>query len=159
VSNRYSPFRKRRSPPRPSLLPRKYVFESRCARHAGFESLEPRTLLAGTVLADYAVTQNWGSGFQSQITLANQQTTSVSNWTLEFDYGASISSIWDGEITSHVGTHYVVTNAGWNSMLAAAEKSPLVLSRCPAQARPARLTTCSMASHFPDRRRRCPASA
>jgi chitinase len=41
----------------------------------------------------------------------------VANWTLQFDYGASISSIWDGKITSHVGTHYVVANAGWNSTL------------------------------------------
>jgi len=118
VIDAYSPFRKHHSPPRPSLLPRRNRIEMRCARRADFESLEPRTLLAGTVLADYAVTQNWGSGFQSQITLTNQQTTAVSNWTLEFDYGASISSIWDGKITRHVGTHYVVANAGWNSTLA-----------------------------------------
>jgi hypothetical protein len=122
VSNRYSLFRKHRSPPRPSLLPRRCSIESRPARRANFESLEPRTLLAGTVLADYAVTQNWGSGFQAQITLTNPQASSVANWTLEFDYGASISSAWDGKITSHVGTHYVVANAGWNSTLAAGGK-------------------------------------
>jgi hypothetical protein len=46
----------------------------------------------------------------------------VANWTLEFDCGASIGSIWDGKITSHVGTHYVVANAGWNSTLVAGGK-------------------------------------
>jgi hypothetical protein len=72
VSNRYSLFRKHRSPPRPPLLPRRNRIETRCTRCADFESLEPRALLAGTVLADYVVTQNWGSGFQAQITLTNQ---------------------------------------------------------------------------------------
>lgn len=82
------------------------------------EALEDRCVPAG-VLADYAVTQDWGSGFQGQIKLLNQQTTSVTNWKLEFDYTASISSIWDAKVTSKVGNHYTVTNAGWNSTLAA----------------------------------------
>ncbi|HEY2760890.1 MAG TPA: cellulose binding domain-containing protein, partial [Pirellulales bacterium] len=113
-----SSFRKHRSPPtgyRPPIA----LSGARIARHSAFESLEPRALLAATVAADYEVTQNWGSGFQAQLTLRNSQSTPVSNWTLEFDYGASITSIWDGKIVSHTGTHYVVSNAGWNSTLAA----------------------------------------
>ena len=74
-------------------------------------------MLTATVVASYAVTQNWGSGFEGQIKLTNQQTIAVPNWTLEFDFGASITSIWDGRIVSHTGTHYVVANAGWNSNL------------------------------------------
>jgi hypothetical protein len=114
------PFRKRHSPMRPfrpSAQPGPAARQPQRLR--GCESLEPRNLLAATVVADYVVTQNWGSGFEGQIKLANQQTTAVANWTLEFDCGAGISSIWDGRIVSHTGTHYVIANAGWNSTLAA----------------------------------------
>ncbi|MBM4070138.1 MAG: hypothetical protein FJ271_14475 [Planctomycetes bacterium] len=82
------------------------------------ENLESRVVPAG-VVASYAVTQDWGSGFQAQVQLKNQQTSAVSNWRLEFDYAASISSIWDARIVSHVGDHYVIESAGWNSTLAA----------------------------------------
>lgn len=82
------------------------------------EHLEAREVPAG-VVASYAVTQDWGSGFQAQVQLKSQQTTAVSNWRLEFDYAASISNIWDARIVSHVGNHYVIESATWNSTLAA----------------------------------------
>jgi chitinase len=115
-----SPFRKHRSPPRGfrSIASQNLVPQNR-TRRAAVESLEPKTLLAGNVVPNYVVTQNWDSGFEGQITLTNQQTAAVKNWTLAFDYGASITDIWDGAIVSHSGTHYVVSNAGWNSTLAA----------------------------------------
>ena len=81
------------------------------------EASEGRLVPAGLV-ASYAVTQDWGSGFQGQIRLDNQGTTDVTNWKLEFDYAPAISSIWDAQIQSHVGNHYIVTNAAWNSTLA-----------------------------------------
>jgi hypothetical protein len=84
----------------------------------GIEALEERAVPAG-VVASYAVTQDWGSGFQAQVRLDNQQTVNVPNWKLDFDFAPSITSIWDAQVVSHVGTHYVVTNAGWNSTLAA----------------------------------------
>jgi hypothetical protein len=119
VSTFHSPFRKHRSPP--LGLPSGRNSESRDAakKRSAFESLETRSLMAATVAADYAVSENWGSGFQASIKLSNQQAVAVNNWVLEFDYGAKISSLWDGKITSHTGTHYVVSNAGWNSTLAA----------------------------------------
>ncbi|HEY2882237.1 MAG TPA: cellulose binding domain-containing protein [Pirellulales bacterium] len=125
MSSRHSSFRKYRSPP--SGLPFSIQGISPSSTHqfhrqsytAAVESLEPRALLAATVLADYVVTQNWGSGFQGQVKLTNQQTTAVANWTLEFDFGANITSIWDGKIVSHSGSHYTIANAGWNSTLAA----------------------------------------
>ena len=61
------------------------------------EALETRNVLAAGVLATYAVTENWGSGFQAQIQLTNQQSTSVPNWQLAFDYAANITSIWDAD--------------------------------------------------------------
>ncbi len=91
-------------------------------------------MLTATVVASYAVTQNWGSGFEGQINLTNQQTVAVPNWTLEFDFGASITSIWDGRIVSHTGTHYVVANAGWNSNLAAGGQVAFGFVAAPARA-------------------------
>lgn len=80
------------------------------------ESLDSRVMLSG-VQATYAVTQDWGSGFQAQISLMNSNPTSVPNWKLEFDYSLTIGSIWDAQVASHVGSHYVVTGAGWNNTL------------------------------------------
>src|SRR5690606_21918008 len=91
----------------------------RVSASSSLEPLEPRILLASTVLADYAVTQDWGSGFEGRIQLTNQQATAVNDWTLEFDYSASIVSMWDGTVVSRVGNHYVITGAGWNNTLAA----------------------------------------
>jgi hypothetical protein len=119
LSSHHSPFRKYRSGPLGYLHSKCKIAEPRrCSHLSAVESLEPKIVLAATVAADYAVTQNWGSGFEGQIKLTNQQMTAVNNWTLEFDFGATISSIWDGRIASHTGTHYVIANAGWNSTLA-----------------------------------------
>jgi hypothetical protein len=79
--------------------------------------LEDRAVPTG-VAANYAVTQDWSSGFQAQISLVNQQASAVPNWTLAFDYSASIAAIWDAKVLSHSGNHYVIGNAGWNSTLA-----------------------------------------
>jgi hypothetical protein len=78
--------------------------------------MEPRVLLSS---ATFALTSDWGTGFGGQITIANTQATSVSNWTLSFTWDRSITQIWDGTITSHVGNQYVITNAGWNATIPA----------------------------------------
>ena len=85
---------------------------------AHVEMLETRSMLSG-VSAAMAVTSDWGSGFQGQIQLTNTQATSVSNWKLEFDYAATISSIWDAQIVSHTGSHYVIQGVTWDQTLPA----------------------------------------
>lgn len=82
------------------------------------EALEAREVLSG-VTATYVVTSNWGSGFQAGLKLDNGQTTPVADWVLEFDYTPSISSVWNAQIVSHTGTHYVVRGASWDSTLPA----------------------------------------
>lgn len=86
---------------------------------SAFELLECRAMLAAGVTPTFSVTNDWGSGYQAEIKLANGQSTSVSNWRLEFDLAANITSIWDAKIVSHVGNHYVVSGATWNSNLPA----------------------------------------
>lgn len=67
----------------------------------------------------YAVTNDWGSGFQAQVTITNTGATALTGWTVEFDLAAGINSLWDAQIVSHVGNHYVVKSAGWNDAIAA----------------------------------------
>lgn len=87
------------------------------------ERLEDRVVpAAGTDLnpaATFTVVNDWGSGFQASISVVNRQSVAIDDWRLEFDYSKNIDSIWNAGIVSHVGDHYVVKDAGWNSTIAA----------------------------------------
>ena len=82
----------------------------------GIESLECRAVMTAVVPL-YGITQNWGSGFQGELKLTNKDTVAVPNWTVQFDLGANLTSVWDAKVVSHVGTRYTISNAGWNSNL------------------------------------------
>jgi len=84
---------------------------------ARIEVLEDRAMLTAAVAATYSVTNDWGSGFQAQIQLANQQSTSVQNWQLAFDMARNITSIWDASIVSHTGNHYVIDGDSWDNSI------------------------------------------
>lgn len=66
----------------------------------------------------YAVTGDWGSGFQARFTIKNTGTATLTGWTLDFDLPAAIGSIWDAQLVGHSGSHYVVKGAGWNDAIA-----------------------------------------
>jgi Cellulose binding domain/Bacterial Ig domain/Calx-beta domain/Glycosyl hydrolases family 18 len=85
---------------------------------ARLETLEDRRLLTAAVATTYSVTNDWGSGFQAQIDLANQQASAVQNWQLSFDMARNITSIWNATIVSHTGNHYVIAGASWDSSIA-----------------------------------------
>lgn len=57
----------------------------------------------------YTVTDNWGSGFVGNMTVAGGN-RALQGWTVEFDAAFGISSIWGAVILSHVGNHYVIGN-------------------------------------------------
>lgn len=82
----------------------------------GLEAIEERVVLSG-VTATYAVTNDWGSGYQAQILLRNTDPTPVNDWKLEFDLPASISSIWNSEIDAQIGTHYIISGLSWNQAI------------------------------------------
>jgi len=77
--------------------------------------MEPRELLSS---ATFELTSDWGTGFGGQVTIANTQSTPVTNWSLSFNWDRSITQIWDGTISSHIAHQYVITNAGWNATIA-----------------------------------------
>ncbi len=71
-----------------------------------------------TPTVNFGVVNDWGSGFQAQITVTDNLPTPMANWSLSFSFDHSISNIWNGVISSHSGNQYVVGNAGYNSTIA-----------------------------------------
>ncbi|MFF5634429.1 glycosyl hydrolase family 18 protein [Streptomyces sp. NPDC012825] len=74
---------------------------------------------ATSATATYTKTQDWGSGFGASWTIKNTGTTTLTSWTVEWDYptGTSVTSAWDASVTSS-GTHWTAKNVGWNGTLA-----------------------------------------
>jgi chitinase len=72
-----------------------------------------------TATATYAKTQDWGSGFEGKWTVTNSGTTTITSWTIEWDFpsGTSVTSAWDADVTSS-GTHWTARNKSYNGTLA-----------------------------------------
>ena len=68
--------------------------------------------------ATFAFTSQWTGGGQAAFTITNGSTQTIRGWKLEFDWLADVASLWNGVVQSHVGNHYVVTNADYNDVLA-----------------------------------------
>jgi len=68
---------------------------------------------------EFSVTNDWGSGFTANMSIANNGTSNLSNWTLEFDAPFEITNIWNAEIVSRQGNHYVIRNPSWNGTIPA----------------------------------------
>lgn len=69
----------------------------------------------------YCLDQDYGSEFLSTISITNNSDSILEDWILEFDYDRDITSIWNGEIRSHEGNHYIIKNSGYNSNINAKE--------------------------------------
>src|SRR5262245_7739175 len=88
---------------------------------AGRHDISPGARLrwrAREMAIKYTVGDTWGSGFIGNMTVPGG-TQGLSGWTLEFDAAFDITNIWNAEIVSRVGNHYVVRNAAWNANVAA----------------------------------------
>lgn len=81
------------------------------------QALPGPTGSASASSVQFALTNDWGSGFQAGITLTNQGSTSLTGWSLEFDFPYSITSIWDAKVVSHAGNHYVIQNESWDGVI------------------------------------------
>lgn len=71
--------------------------------------------------ASFTDVNDWGSGFTGNITIANQGTSAINGWTLQFDFAGTISQIWNGKLLSHIGNHYVIGDAGYNAAIGAGQ--------------------------------------
>ncbi|MFE5795234.1 glycosyl hydrolase family 18 protein [Streptomyces sp. NPDC056503] len=74
---------------------------------------------ATSATATYTKTQDWGTGFGANWTVKNTGTTTITSWTLEWDYptGTRVTSAWDATVTNS-GNHWTAKNVGWNGTLA-----------------------------------------
>jgi cellulase/cellobiase CelA1 len=107
--------------------PDDHVKRWRTVLHATLSALLVATLgLAGTPVAHAAaatatlsVEHAWQTGFIAHFTVTNSSTVPLSDWRLEFDLpmGESISHTWNSTL-GQSGTHYVLTPANWNRVIA-----------------------------------------
>jgi cellulase/cellobiase CelA1 len=104
-----------------------YVKRSRAALHITAVALIVATLglaiipaaRAAAATATFSVTSTWQTGFIARFTISNSSTLPLSDWKLEFDLpvGESVSHTWNSTL-SQSGTHYVLTPANWNRVIA-----------------------------------------
>lgn len=86
----------------------------------------------GTILDDdaeessssvvFSVTNSWFGGFQGAIEITNNSAATINNWVVEFDFAGDIQDIWNAQIVSHQGDHYVIQNVSWNGTIAAGQQ-------------------------------------
>ncbi|MFI9603227.1 cellulose binding domain-containing protein [Streptomyces sp. NPDC052043] len=74
----------------------------------------------GTCTAAYRDVNSWPGGFQGEVTIRNNGTSTLNGWTvgLTLATGQSISSLWDGVNTGTSGS-VTVRNSAYNGTLAA----------------------------------------
>lgn len=65
-------------------------------------------------------TNDWGSGFTADVTIANGTSTAVNGWTLVFAFAGNqkITNAWNGTVTQS-GTRVTAQNASWNGAIPA----------------------------------------
>ncbi|MGO9223477.1 cellulose-binding domain-containing protein [Mycobacterium sp.] len=74
---------------------------------------------AAAATATLSVTSTWQTGFIAHFTITNSSMTQLTDWKLEFDLpvGESVSHTWNSTLAQS-GTHYVLTPANWNRIIA-----------------------------------------
>lgn len=74
---------------------------------------------AAAAAATLSVSHSWQSGFIAHFTVTNSSMAPLNDWKLEFDLpaGESVLHAWNSTVTQ-TGTHYVLTPANWNRVIA-----------------------------------------
>ena len=74
---------------------------------------------AAAATATLSVSHSWQTGFIARFTMTNLSTVALTDWKLEFDLptGESVSHTWNSTLAQS-GTHYVLTPANWNRIIA-----------------------------------------
>jgi cellulase/cellobiase CelA1 len=74
---------------------------------------------AAAAAARLSVSSTWQTGFIAHFTIVNASTAPMTDWRLEFDLptGESVSHTWSSTLAQY-GTHYVLTPANWNRIIA-----------------------------------------
>lgn len=64
---------------------------------------------------EYQLNSDWGNGFTGTIVITNNTDSIIEDWCLEFDFGRTITQIWNGVIEEQEDNHYVIKNVGHNA--------------------------------------------
>ena len=74
---------------------------------------------AAAATATLSVEHSWQTGFIAHFTITNLSTVPLTDWKLEFDLpvGESVSHTWNSTLAQS-GTHYVLSPANWNRIIA-----------------------------------------
>lgn len=74
---------------------------------------------AAAASATLSVSSTWQTGFIAHFTITNSSAVPLTDWRLEFDLpaGESVLHTWNSTLTRS-GTHYVLTPANWNRIVA-----------------------------------------
>ncbi|MBP6770184.1 MAG: cellulose binding domain-containing protein [Reyranella sp.] len=77
---------------------------------------------AGGTAVGYQVSDNWGAGFIGNMQVAAGD-TALKGWIVEFDAAFAITNIWNAQIVSHVGNHYIIKNMSYNGTVGAHQET------------------------------------
>jgi len=74
---------------------------------------------AAAATATLSVEHSWQTGFIAHFAITNSSAVPLNDWRLEFDLpvGESVSHTWNSTLAQS-GTHYVLTPANWNRIIA-----------------------------------------
>ncbi len=75
----------------------------------------------GNYSIEYALDSDWDSGFSGRITITNNTEKTLEDWSLEFDFDRTITSIWNGSMEMEDDNHYIISNAGYNANIPAGQ--------------------------------------
>ncbi|WP_194201942.1 cellulase family glycosylhydrolase [Glycomyces albidus] len=70
---------------------------------------------------EYNVVNDWGSGFQANISITADEP--IDGWTVEWDFTGAVSGIsaWNVTAQSLTGPHFEASDAGWNGSIASGQ--------------------------------------
>ncbi len=76
--------------------------------------------------ATYTITNQWGGGFQGEVTVKNTGTAPISGWTVTWTFadGQQVTQAWGGKATQS-GASVTVKNENWNGSLGAGASTTL----------------------------------
>jgi Cellulose binding domain len=74
---------------------------------------------AGACSATYTVTSSWSGGYQAEVTVRNNGTSTVNAWSVAFNFPGTqqVSNAWNAQVTQ-TGQQVVARNASYNGTLA-----------------------------------------
>jgi cellulase/cellobiase CelA1 len=74
---------------------------------------------AAAATATFSVEHTWQTGFIARFAVTNVSMAPLSDWRIDFDMpaGQSVSHAWNSTVTQS-GTHFIVTPANWNRVIA-----------------------------------------